>query len=59
VQAAPAFCNWRMTFGLNFNQVCSSTMPVEEQTPAIEDRALEVFTLLAYRGQHRTPSISF
>ena len=32
-------------------------MPVEYQTPAIEDRAVEVRTLLADRGQHRTPSI--
>ena len=34
-----------------------STMPVEYQTPAIEDRAVEVLTLLADRGQHRAPSI--
>ena len=32
-------------------------MPVEHQTPAIEDRAVEVLTLLADRGQHRAPSI--
>ncbi len=32
-------------------------MPVEYQTPVIEDRAFEVLTLLADRGQHRTPSI--
>jgi len=32
-------------------------MPVEYLTPAIEDRAVEVLTLLADRGQHRTPSI--
>jgi predicted nucleic acid-binding protein len=32
-------------------------MPVEYQTPAIEDRAAEVLTLLADRGQHRAPSI--
>ena len=32
-------------------------MPVEYQTPAIEDRALEVLTLLADRGQHRGLSI--
>jgi predicted nucleic acid-binding protein len=30
---------------------------VEYQTPAIEDRAVEVLTLLADRGQHRAPSI--
>ena len=34
-----------------------SAMPVEYLTPAIEDRALEVLTLLADRGQHRAPSI--
>jgi predicted nucleic acid-binding protein len=34
-----------------------AAMPVEYQTPAIEDRAAEVLTLLADRGQHRTPSI--
>lgn len=32
-------------------------MPVEYATPAIEDRAVEVLTLLADRGQHRAPSI--
>ena len=30
---------------------------VEYQTPAIEDRAVEVLTLLADRGQHWAPSI--
>jgi hypothetical protein len=34
-----------------------SLMPVERLTPALEDRALEVQTLLADRGQHRAPSI--
>lgn len=34
-----------------------ASMPVEYLTPAIEDRALEVLTLLADRGQHRAPSI--
>jgi len=34
-----------------------SVMPVEYLTPAIEDRAMEVLTLLADRGQHRAPSI--
>jgi len=34
-----------------------SAMPVEYQTPAIEDRAVEVLTLLSDRGQHRAPSI--
>ncbi len=32
-------------------------MPVEHLTPAIEDRAVEVLTLLAGRGQHRAPSV--
>lgn len=34
-----------------------ASMPVEYLTPAIEDRALEVLSLLADRGQHRAPSI--
>ena len=34
-----------------------ASMPVEYQTPATEDRAVEVLTLLADRGQHRAPSI--
>jgi predicted nucleic acid-binding protein len=34
-----------------------SAMPVEYLTPAIEDRAVEVLTMLADRGQHRAPSI--
>lgn len=34
-----------------------SSMPVEYLTPAIEDRAVEVLTLLADRGQHRAPSL--
>jgi predicted nucleic acid-binding protein len=34
-----------------------SHMPVEYATPAIEDRAVEVLTLLAERGHHRAPSI--
>jgi predicted nucleic acid-binding protein len=34
-----------------------AAMPVEYQTPAIEDRAVEVLTLLGDRGQHRAPSI--
>jgi predicted nucleic acid-binding protein len=34
-----------------------SAMPVEYLTPAIEDRAMEVLTLLADRGKHRGPSI--
>jgi len=34
-----------------------SSMPAEYLTPAIEDRAVELLTLLADRGQHRAPSI--
>jgi predicted nucleic acid-binding protein len=34
-----------------------SSMPVEHLTPAVEDRAVEVLTLLADRGQHRAPSV--
>ena len=34
-----------------------SSMPVEYLTPAIEDRAVEILTLLADRGRHRAPSI--
>jgi hypothetical protein len=32
-------------------------MPVEDLTPAAENRALEVQHLLATQGQHRAPSI--
>ncbi len=32
-------------------------MPVEYMTPAIEDRAVEVLTLLADRGRHRAPAV--
>jgi predicted nucleic acid-binding protein len=34
-----------------------SSMPVEYLTPAVEDRAIEVLTLLADRSEHRAPSI--
>jgi hypothetical protein len=34
-----------------------SAMPVEYLTPAIEDRAVEVLTVLADRGQHRAPTV--
>ena len=34
-----------------------ASMPVEYMTPAIGDRAVEVLTLLADRGQHRAPSV--
>ena len=33
------------------------SMPVEYATPAAEDRAVEVLTLLAERGHHRAPSV--
>lgn len=33
------------------------SMPVENLTPAIEARAIEIQRLLADRGQHRAPSI--
>ena len=34
-----------------------ASIPVEYLTPAIENRAVEIMTLLADRGQHRAPSI--
>jgi predicted nucleic acid-binding protein len=34
-----------------------SSMPVEYLTPGIEDRSVEVLTLLADRGLHRAPSV--
>jgi predicted nucleic acid-binding protein len=34
-----------------------ASMPIEYQTPAIEDRAIEVQTLLADTGRHRAPSV--
>src|ERR1700733_3015520 len=34
-----------------------SSIAVQYLTPAIEDRAVDVLTLLADRGQHRAPSI--
>ncbi len=34
------------------------SMPIEYQTPAIEDRAVAVQLLLADRGQHRAPSVA-
>ena len=34
-----------------------SAMPVEYLTAASEDRAVEVLTVLADRGQHRAPSV--
>ena len=35
-----------------------ASMPVECQTPAIEDRAIQVQLRLADRGQHRAPSVA-
>ena len=40
-----------------FRQPPLSSMPVEYLTPAIEDRAVEVLTLLADRSQHRALSV--
>lgn len=34
-----------------------ASMPVEHLTPKIEDRALELQSVLAERGQHRAPSV--
>jgi predicted nucleic acid-binding protein len=34
-----------------------ASMPVEYLTPTIEDRALELQSVLAERGQHRAPSV--
>ena len=34
-----------------------ASMPIEYQTPKIEDRAIEVQRSLAERGQHRAPSV--
>jgi predicted nucleic acid-binding protein len=34
-----------------------TSMPVEYLTPAIEDRAVEVQTMLADRGHHRAPAV--
>ena len=40
-----------------FGEVPIASMPVEYLTPRIEDRAVEVQSMLAERGQHRAPSI--
>jgi predicted nucleic acid-binding protein len=40
-----------------FRRPPMASMPVEYLTPAIEDRAVEILTLLADRGQHRAASI--
>jgi len=34
-----------------------ASMPIEYQTPAIEDRAVQVQTILADSGRHRAPSV--
>ena len=34
-----------------------ASMPVEYLTPKVEDRALELQSVLAERGQHRAPSV--
>jgi predicted nucleic acid-binding protein len=34
-----------------------ASMPIEYATPVAEDRAVQVLTLLAARGQHRAPSV--
>lgn len=34
-----------------------ASMPIEYLTPRIEDRAIEIQSVLADRGQHRAPSI--
>jgi predicted nucleic acid-binding protein len=45
--------NWRATM----SRPPVTSMPVENITPGMESRALEVQGLLAERGQHRAPSI--
>lgn len=40
-----------------FHRPPVSSMPTEYATPVSEDRAVEVLTLLAARGQHRAPSV--
>lgn len=40
-----------------FAEAPIASMPVEYLTPRIEDRAVEVQSALAERGQHRAPSI--
>ncbi|MGD0243601.1 MAG: PIN domain nuclease [Streptosporangiaceae bacterium] len=44
-------------FRTGLRQPPLSSMPVEYQTPATEDRAVEILALLADRGQHRAPPI--
>lgn len=40
-----------------FGEPPIASMPVEYLTPKIEDRAFEVQSMLAERGQHRAPAI--
>ena len=40
-----------------FGEAPIASMPIEYLTPRIEDRAVEVQSALAERGQHRAPSI--
>jgi hypothetical protein len=45
-----------VTAGINRDaSLCVSSVPAENLTPAIENRVVEVLTLLADRGQHRAP----
>ncbi len=44
-----------LTYALRIGPMAA--MPIAYLTPAIEDRAIEVQTLLAQRGQHRAPSL--
>jgi hypothetical protein len=53
--ASPDAAEWAGRAGLR--QPPPSSMPVEHQTPATEDRAVEILALLADRRQHRAPSI--
>ena len=39
------------------NEPPIASMPIEHLTPRIEDRAIELQSVLAHRGQHRAPSI--
>jgi predicted nucleic acid-binding protein len=39
------------------NEPPIASMPIEHLTPRIEDRAIELQSLLAAQGQHRAPSI--
>ena len=39
------------------NEPPIASMPIEYLTPKIEDRALELQSVLAGRGQHRAPSV--